>query len=98
MQKKVGCRQLMWILGFFVVIAFMTRGSIPVKAYTEELKTNSGIVYPISLVTGKDAKGKVVFPDTAFLTYIRQATFLSGTYSGYSFDLDDEADSGYLNL
>ena len=38
-----------------------------VQAFTQPLVTNSGITYPISLETGKDAKEKLVFPDADFL-------------------------------
>ena len=61
---------------------------IRVSAYTPEVVTNSGIVYPISLTTGKDAKGKLVFPDTEFLSYIKTETFWTGEYEDFTFDLD----------
>lgn len=63
-------------------------------AFTEPLTTNSGIQYPISLATGIDAKGKNVFADDDFLSYIRQEKFATGKYSGYSFDLDED---GFLS-
>lgn len=64
------------------------------KGFTPPLETNSGIVYPISLKTGADAKGNPVFMDSAFLQAICQQTFVSGKYIGYPFDLDDD---GFLS-
>lgn len=61
-----------------------------VLAYTEPLVTNSGITYPISLSTGKDAKGKTVFDDEAFFNYIKQAKYETGKYEGCLFDLDED--------
>lgn len=59
-------------------------------AFTPTLVTNSQIVYPISLSTGLDAAGKEVFPDKNFWEYIKKATFQTGSYSGYTFDLDED--------
>lgn len=64
------------------------------KGFTPPLETNSGIVYPISLKTGADAKGNPVFTDSVFLQAICQQTFVSGKYIGYPFDLDDD---GFLS-
>lgn len=61
-----------------------------VQAFTPELVTNSGITYPISLETGNDAKGKIVFPDENFLEYVSNETFQSGKYYGKSFDLNHD--------
>ena len=63
-------------------------------AYTPELIIDNGITYPISLKTGKDAAGKVVFEDEAFFQYIQTEKFRSGAYNGYDFDLDED---GYLS-
>lgn len=66
-------------------------GYVPeVSAFTPALVTNSQIVYPISLSTGLDAAGKEVFPDKNFWEYIKKATFQSGSYSGYTYDLDED--------
>lgn len=64
------------------------------QAYTKPVVTKSGIEYPISLSTGKDAAGKVVFSDDNFADYIRQETFQTGNYEGYEFDLDGD---GFLS-
>lgn len=61
-----------------------------ISAYTEPLVTNSGITYPISLSTGKDAKGRTVFADEAFLNYIKQAKYETGKYEGCLLDLDED--------
>lgn len=61
-----------------------------VQAFTPPLITNSGITYPISLDTGKDAAGKLVFPDKEFLKYISNTTFQSGNYYGKKFDLNHD--------
>ncbi len=59
------------------------------KADTPPLVTNSKIVYPISLKTGKDAAGRLIFPDSNFFQYIKTEKFQTGSYSGYKFDLDE---------
>ena len=59
-------------------------------AFTPPLVTNSQIVYPISLSTGLDAAGREVFPDKNFWEHIKKATFQTGSYSGYTFDLDED--------
>ncbi len=61
-----------------------------VQAFTQPLVTNSGITYPISLASGKDAKGKLVFPDQNFLEYITHESFKSGNYYGKNFDLNQD--------
>lgn len=61
-----------------------------VSAFTPPLETSAQITYPISLSTGQDATGKLIFPDKNFWEYICQETFQTGSYAGYPFDLDED--------
>lgn len=88
MRISVGLWIFMLVLSAEVLWMNGSRGEI-VYAYTQPVVTNSGIVYPISLSSGKDAKGRVVFPDDKFLAYVRTEKFQSGSYVGYEFDLDE---------
>lgn len=63
-------------------------------AYTQPLVTNSGIVYPISLSTGCDASGRLIFPDSNFFDYVKNEKFQTGGYVGNLFDLDE---NGFLS-
>ena len=67
-----------------------------VQAFTPPLITNSGITYPISLDTGKDAAGKLVFPDKEFLEYVSNAVFQSGNYYGKKFDLNHDGNNSQV--
>lgn len=60
-----------------------------VKAYDFPTEYINGINYPISLSTGKDASGKLVFKDSKFLEYIKTATLDTGYFRGYNFDIDE---------
>lgn len=98
MKKESIKRQLLVCLLVFAMLAGLMGvnedwGDVT-HAYTQPLVTNSGVVYPISLSTGKDAAGKLVFPDKNFFTYIKQGKFQTGGYSGYLFDLDE---NGFLS-
>lgn len=77
-----------------VMITCLPLGQQNTYAYTPELIIDNGITYPISLATGKDATGKVVFEDEEFFKYIQKEKFRSGAYNGYEFDLDED---GYLS-
>ncbi len=84
--KKV----ITWILAMTITITSVSINQNSVQAFTQPLVTNSGITYPISLETGKDAKEKLVFPDADFLEYVSNATFQSGNYYGKKFDLNHD--------
>ncbi len=90
MKKKT---KPLTILVCLVVSAFAIRPSI-VSAYTQPLETDSGITYPISLTTGKDAAELVVFEDEYFLDYVSTATYDIGSYSGCLLDIDED---GFLS-
>lgn len=79
-----------WMLILALTITAVSINQNSVQAFTQPLVTNSGITYPISLETGKDAKEKLVFPDTDFLEYVSNETFKSGTYYGKKFDLNHD--------
>ena len=64
------------------------------KGYTQEIVNDSGINYPVSLATGQDKSGRKIFNDENFLKYIGKEVFVSGRYSGNTFDLDED---GYLS-
>lgn len=76
--KKVA----MIILAIMLCITSISINNNNVQAFTPPLETNSGITYPISLETGKDVNGKLVFPDNEFLEYISNEIFQSGNYYG----------------
>lgn len=81
-------------MAFIVTVSSLSFGGENTYAYTPELIIDNGITYPISLKTGKDATGKVVFEDAAFFKYIQTEKFHSGAYNGYEFDLNED---GYLS-
>ena len=64
MIKKI-LKQIAAFVLFFGIGIYLYK-TVP-YAFTEPLTTNSGIQYPISLTTGRDAKGKNVFADDEFL-------------------------------
>ena len=73
-------KNITFMLAFALVVTSMNIYQYKIQAFTPPLITNSGITYPISLETGKDASEKVVFQDKGFLQYISNATFQSGNY------------------
>lgn len=83
MRKKV----LSTILGVLFVIGIFYN-CVSADAASQGTADSTGIQYPISLATGKDASGKLVFPDAEFIAYIKQETFRGGQYQGMPFDLD----------
>lgn len=92
MQKY---RKTIWItLWLLVLVAYPAIHVPKIAAFTRPLETNSQIQYPISLSTGLDAAGEEVFPDKNFWEYIKGETFPSGSYAGYTFDLDED---GFLS-
>lgn len=92
MQKyRKTIRITLWLL---MLIAYPAIHVPKIAAFTQPLETNSQIQYPISLSTGLDAAGEVVFPDENFWEYIKGETFPSGSYAGYTFDLDED---GFLS-
>lgn len=82
-------RFMAWLLVLAFMLGLFDTIPLTVQAYTPPLVTNSGIVYPISLSTGKDAAGRLVFPDKNFFQYIKNEKFQTGAYVGYKFDLDE---------
>lgn len=87
-------RTAAYLLAILQIISLTVSPAWTTQAYTEELVTNSGIVYPISLTTGKDAQDHLVFSDIGFFQYIKTEKFQTGSYTGYCFDLDED---GYLS-
>ena len=83
-------KNITFMLAFALVVTSMNIYQYKIQAFTPPLITNSGITYPISLETGKDASEKVVFQDKGFLQYISNATFQSGNYYGKKFDLNHD--------
>lgn len=83
-------KNTMFILAIMLCITSISINNNNVQAFTPPLETNSGITYPISLETGKDANGKLVFPDNEFLEYISNEIFQSGNYYGKKFDLNKD--------
>lgn len=81
------------ILTFILFTAFMTgimNSPIKSTAYTQQEGKRAEITYPISLSTGLDAAGRLIFPDKEFLSYIAAESFQSGLYRGMRFDLDQD--------
>lgn len=83
MKKKMLCSifRILFAAGIFY-------SCIPVGAANLETEDTAGIQYPISLITGKDASGSLIFADANFTAYIKEETFRGGQYQGMSFDLD----------
>lgn len=77
-----------------VIIVSLMFSVLKVSAFTQPLETGAQIQYPISLSTGLDAAGAEVFPDAKFWEYIKKETFSTGSYRGYTFDLDED---GFLS-
>ena len=53
-------KNITFMLAFALVVTSMNIYQYKIQAFTPPLITNSGITYPISLETGKDASEKVV--------------------------------------
>ncbi|MCR5737589.1 MAG: InlB B-repeat-containing protein [Eubacterium sp.] len=83
-------KKLVTIIMTLSLVLTMVPNERKVSAYSEPIITNANITYPISLATGKDAKGKLVFPDNVFLQYIAHEEFKSGKYQSYPFDLNQD--------
>lgn len=89
MLKRI--KKTLLIVVCLMLVVECLAGYVPrAAAFTPALVTNSQIVYPISLSTGLDAAGREVFPDKNFWEYIKKATFQTGSYSGCTFDLDED--------
>lgn len=93
-MKQQYIRAILSALYLLVIIAYFVFYAPKVFAFTQPLQTNSQIQYPISLSTGLDAAGEEVFPDKNFWEYIKKETFPTGSYAGYTFDLDED---GFLS-
>lgn len=87
MKKSIICF-LTLISMLLTVIGFDK--TTDVKGYDYPDEYINGIYYPISLSTGKDALGSLVFKDSNFLEYIRTAVLTSGEYRGYNFDFNED--------
>ena len=82
------CTIMMMLL---LLMAFQFHKNVKAYDYPEEYI--NGIYYPISLDTGKDSEGRLVFKDEKFLEYIRTAVLFTGEFRGYNFDFNED---GYL--
>lgn len=83
MKKKMlsTILSVLFVIGIFYNCVFA-------EAASQSTADTIGIQYPISLATGKDASGNLIFPDADFIAYIKQETFRGGQYQGMPFDLD----------
>ncbi len=91
-KDKMGIKFKKSIIFCLVIILCATSTGLrnQVRAYTPPVVTNADISYPISLSTGKDTKGKLIFTDKEFLAYVSKEVFGSGEYYGFEFDLNED--------
>lgn len=81
------------VVAFLLITTFLVSafgGKMELEAITQSVDTKTGITYPVSLSTGRDANGRLVIPDKGFLTYIAEESFRGGQYRDRFFDLNGD--------